>query len=171
MKYNLTMRINHWLIGLTMITVAIVGLYMTSLPSDDPSKYGFYPLHKSFGLLLLMLVCIRALVRISSKIPALPNSITRFDGFIAKTVIALMYFVMFALPISGYFMSVYGGHPVQFFGIDVPNLVSPDPIMGKFAYEAHETLGLSFLVLVGLHVVGWLKHLVVERTNLLERII
>jgi len=68
MKYHILLRLVHWL-------MAIAGWYMTGLAPEDESRPDFYHFHKSFGVLLLFLFIVRILLRIFTKIPALPETI------------------------------------------------------------------------------------------------
>lgn len=171
MKYSLMMRINHWIVGLMLLSVAFVGMYMADLPADDPTKYGYYPLHKSFGLLVLLLVIYRVIVRLASSVPPLPKQMKASEVLLAKLVVFAMYFVMFAIPLSGYLMSTLSGREVHFFGLLVPSLFAVNPQMAGLFHSMHGFLGEALLILVGLHVVGWLKHLIFEKLNLINRIV
>ena len=68
-KYNIIQRIFHWLMAFVIISLIGAGFYMTNLGQSDPSKYEIYSMHKTIGTLALVLVTIRVLVRIFSKIP------------------------------------------------------------------------------------------------------
>ncbi len=37
-KYSLPLRILHWLIAVTVLTMIAVGWYMTDLPRDNPLR-------------------------------------------------------------------------------------------------------------------------------------
>ena len=77
---------------------------------------------------------------------------------------------MFAMPISGYLMSSYGGHPVKLFGLDIPAIVDKDPRLGSVFHNIHGIGGKVFIGLIVLHILGTLKHLLVEKVNLINRI-
>lgn len=170
MKYTLLMRANHWLLGIMIIILLGVGLWMESLPGDYPGKFDYYALHKSFGLVALFYVIFRLSVRLRSRVPTLPREINTRDAVLSALTIFALYLLMFAMPISGYLMSSYGGHPVKLFGLDIPAIVDKDPRLGSVFHNIHGIGGKVFIGLIVLHILGTLKHLLVEKVNLINRI-
>ena len=76
-EYGLLSKALHWLMAAIIITLIAVGIYMADLPRDTEEQkqyaFQFYNLHKSFGVLALMLIIVRLIwVRISPP-PALPR--------------------------------------------------------------------------------------------------
>lgn len=169
-KYPLIMRITHWIMALLILTLLGVGMWMESLPDTYPGKYDFYALHKSFGIVALLFVVFRLSVRLRSDVPKLPKEITKFDSLLSAATIGILYVCMFAMPLSGYLMSNFGGHPVMLFNIPVPSIVGQNPELGKFFREVHGIGGWTLIVLISLHLLGTLKHYFVEKVNLLQRI-
>jgi len=170
MKYSLLMRINHWVLSAILISLLGMGLWMTSLPNDYPGKYDYYALHKSFGIVALLYGIFRLSVRLRSKVPALPKEINTRDAVLSALTILVLYVCMFAMPISGYLMSTFGGHPVSFFGIPVPALFDKNPQIGGVFHEVHEIGGKVFIGIIVLHLLGTIKHVLVDKVNLLNRI-
>ena len=54
-KYSLALRVLHWLTAVTIMGLLVIGFYMADIDPDAPNKYELYPLHKSFGMLALLL--------------------------------------------------------------------------------------------------------------------
>lgn len=70
-SYGLIAKLFHWLMGLVIIGMLIVGFYMTSMdPSDD--KWQLYFFHKSIGVIALVLVGLRLLWRVINTTLDLP---------------------------------------------------------------------------------------------------
>ncbi len=168
-KYSLSMRVMHWIMAFLIIVLLAVGLWMESLPNDYPGKYDVYALHKSFGVIALAFIIFRLSVRMRSKIPALPKNITKFDASLAAATVVLLYVCMFAMPLSGYLMSTFGGHPVQLFGIPLPSLFSENMEAAKFNRMIHGYAGYGLIAIIVLHILGSFKHLLVEKVNLFKR--
>ena len=57
-SYGFVLKFIHWATALLILGLLFVGFYMTTLPFGD-SKLQIYMLHKSFGLLVLLLVVFR----------------------------------------------------------------------------------------------------------------
>jgi cytochrome b561 len=85
------------------------------------------------------------------------------------------------MPVSGFMMSALGGHGVAFFGLELvpPN---PDPFnpqevvainasVASVAHEVHEYAGFVLILAVVLHVLGALKHHVVDHDGTLRRML
>lgn len=168
-KYSLSMRVMHWLMALLLITLLCVGLWMSDLPNEDPRKFQVYDLHKSFGVIALLLIIFRVSLRMRSKIPALPKQINKLDSGLSALTIFVLYACMLAMPLSGYLMSSFGGYPVHFFGMELPSLVNKNPDFGKFFWNIHGYAGYVLIVFIGLHILGSLKHIAVEKVNLFNR--
>ena len=175
MKYSIGMRTIHWLMAVIIISVLAMGLYMTSLSDDHPSKWDYYALHKSFGVLALGLIFIRIILRLVSEVPDTEAGIGKLYDLMSKVVIFILYVLMFCVPASGYMMSMIGGHGVLFFGVPVPNIL-PEFIMtkgylGGIAYNVHIYGAYVFIAAISLHLLGTIKHVFIDKINILKRII
>jgi cytochrome b561 len=158
MKYNIMMRILHWVIGLSFMGILAVGFYMTNLDPADPNKYSLYPLHKSFGVLLFMAVIIRIAVRIMSKVPAMPKDISKFEKIMAHSVQYAMYVLMLLMPLSGYLMSDFAGFPVKMFGIELYDFFATNKPVAGFFRQMHGIAAWGLVILIGLHFLGAIRH-------------
>ncbi len=170
-KYPRNLRILHWLMAVMIIGMLVSGLIMGGFPRDNPLRDQIYFLHKSFGVAVLLLAALRIIIRLLSHIPPLPDMIPMIERKLAHLGHLALYFFMFALPISGIMMSNAYGFAVPFFGLELPKIIGPDRDMGQLARMAHGYLAYALIGLIGLHVLGALKHLVRERINLFRRII
>jgi cytochrome b561 len=171
-KYNLTMRIMHWVVGLIIICLLGVGLYMTSLPDDHPNKWNFYNLHKSFGVTVLALILLRLLIRVCSIIPSLPEKISSVEKNLSKVGILIIYICMLVMPFSGYISSDAGGHGVKWFGYAMPNFFLEKNIeLSSLAITIHIYVAYFLITLLLLHVFAPIKHLIVDKVNIYKRIV
>ena len=74
-KYHVSIRVLHWLMALIILSMIAVGWYMEGLASDAPGRGDLYSLHKSFGVIALVLVFLRLGLRLMLGVPDLPDSI------------------------------------------------------------------------------------------------
>lgn len=162
-KYHIAIRILHWLMAAIIIGMLILGFLM-----DSSFLYG---IHKSFGVTILLLFFVRIAARNITKTPALPEQIAKREKMLAKFGHYSLYALLLAMPISGWLMSNWGGHPVKLFGLDLFNLVEKNKPLGKIANEVHEILAYALIIMISLHVIGFLKHKIVDKVNLLPRIL
>jgi cytochrome b561 len=133
------------------------------VPIDDNtlSKFDFlYPWHKSFGLLVLILVLLRLAIRLRASLPPLPNTLSTWEKAAAKTGHIALYTLMVVVPCMGYSMSssFTQSDGVTFFGVNVPELLPKNDARFVVFQALHKYLAYTLLSLIVIHVVGALKH-------------
>lgn len=174
MKYPLSMRLLHAIMAVIILSLLGVGLYMTSLTDSVSYKYDLYFWHKSFGLTVILLVCVRVWVRLRSTIPAAPQGIPQWQKKLAVLTQGLLYVFMFFVPVMGYLLSsTYPkSHGVSFFGLAIPDLTAKSEFWSEIFGELHEVGAYLLLALIALHVLGALKHRFWDKpeNNVLNRI-
>ncbi|MCC7260187.1 MAG: cytochrome b [Alphaproteobacteria bacterium] len=168
-KYPYALRALHWLMAAIILGLTAVGWYMAELPKEDPSKFMFYGWHKSFGVLALLLIALRIAVRVRASVPPLPEALGAMVNRLSHAGHKLLYLLMVLVPLSGYVMSVSGGHEVRMFGILIPALLPKSEFLGGIAHELHELLPYLLLAVVIAHVAGVVWHRAVDKQNLLPR--
>ncbi len=167
-KYNASMRIMHWLVGVLIIAILALGLYMTGMPDGDP-KWEVYAIHKSLGMIALFLFIIRFINRMKSNVPAPEGK--AWEIKLSKANYSVLYVLMFVAPFSGYSASSLSGYPVSIFGYTVPNIYSHNPEIGKIFGQMHDISTYALMFFIALHVAGFLKHLIIDKRNLLKKIV
>jgi len=166
-RYPRAMRMLHWVVAPLVSAVLVLGLLLESLPEDVRGQG--YSLHKSLGVTILLLMVVRVLVRWRATLPQPTPGLRRWERVLAQGVHYAFYVLLFAMPISGIIMSQAGGHPVALFGLELPVVVPQDKMLGRLAYESHELIGYTLIGLFALHLGGILKHLLIDRTNIIKR--
>jgi cytochrome b561 len=145
---------------------------MKSMPSADQLKWELYKLHKAFGIITLILVCIRLAIRLKSLVPALPSEISKLDAQTSKIAKIFMYVCMFIIPFSGYIASTASGREVHVFFFKMPSFFSEiNGNLASAAMDVHGLIAYSLIVLISLHLLGVVKHIIFDKVNLLKRII
>ncbi|GAB6041175.1 cytochrome b [Endothiovibrio diazotrophicus] len=157
--YGTASKLIHWVSAAVILTLLGVGIYMADLPEEAAGRLQLYGLHKSFGVVALLLVVARLVWLRVSPAPPLPGVFEPKEQLVVKGIQKLLYLLMILVPVSGYVMSNAAGFPVPFFGLfDLPTLVAKSKAIGGFAHEAHEILAYTLAALVALHVAGAIKH-------------
>lgn len=163
-RYSAPARILHWVSAAIIILLVVVGIYMTGLAEDDPSRRQIYGMHKSFGVLSILLLIARFVWLRLRPAPALPAVFNAKEQRVTKGIQALLYLLMLLVPFSGYLMSTAAGYPVPFFGLfEMPALIGESKAVAGFAHEMHEILGWGILAVVALHAAGAIKHRLTDR--------
>ncbi|MBQ4875317.1 MAG: cytochrome b [Rickettsiaceae bacterium H1] len=166
-KYNLFLRFMHWFMAMLIIGLIIVGFNMGK--ADDAIKPFIYGIHKAIGVTIIGLVLLRLLIRIFTVIPPMPNNFLL--DYIARIVHWCLYLLMFSMPISGYIMSSSSGRNFTwFFDINVPLLIEKNQKLAVSAHTLHVVGAYVFVVFISLHFLGTLKHLIIDKENILKRI-
>lgn len=191
-QYTKTAIVLHWLIGIGILAMFGLGWFMADIPKDQPKAMSFdlfdlgiytwnmatevtprtfyFNLHKSVGITLLALIVLRLFWRITHRPPALLDTLTATEKKIATGGHHLLYLLMFALPITGLVMAInskfeYG---VKWFGISLMNGLDNKAIRESFV-DVHEVVGIIMLVVIGIHVLGALKHKFIDKDGTMSR--
>lgn len=156
----------HWLIALAVIALLGLGLYMVGLPKGLPVKATLINLHKSLGLTVFLLVLLRIAVRAVVHRPPLPP-MRPWQRAAARTTQGFLYVGMVAMPLTGYLGSSFNIYGTKFWGIALPKWGWDDRGLRELFFGAHEILAYAMIGLIALHIVGVLKHELIDRDGLL----
>ena len=171
-KYSVAMRILHWLTALMVMGLFAVGLWMRSLSYYD-ALYQVLPFwHKSVGFLLLIIVLLRLVVLASSAQPPPLPSHKSWVRLLAGITQWLLYGLLFAMFISGYFIATPDDKPASFFGwFDIPVLISAFANQEDVAGLWHEYAAWALIGLSVLHGLAALKHHFLDKDVTLKRML
>src|ERR1700761_6545888 len=100
-KYGSVAKTFHWLMALIIVGLLIAGLTMKGMP-NTPQKFRIFGLHKSFGITILILVSLRLAWKAKNTAPRLPDTLHAIEKALAHLGHALLYFLMLAMPLSGW---------------------------------------------------------------------
>ena len=173
--WGLVTRTLHWLIGITILGMLAAGLYASSLDistvEGDLEYFTIIDLHKSFGVLIIVLATIRVLWRLSEATPSLESEVPKWEIVLARASHLLLYLGLFALPISGFLWATAYGEPLRLFGWKLPTLIH---VHGDDATKAHHFHVFAAFVLLGvvaLHLAGALKNHFISGNNVLLKML
>ncbi|CUT17320.1 MULTISPECIES: cytochrome b [Candidatus Ichthyocystis] len=167
-RYHPLSVVLHWLVALLVVCTGSLGFLGARIVAQGSSWIGnIFLVHKTMGVSIFVLATIRLLVRISYEIA--PAKITKLELRLSRAGYALMYFCLFAIPLSGYTVSNANGHSVLFFGTALPRIVSANRDIATVAQNFHMIAAYSFFVVFSLHALMAFKHLFIDRVNLFVR--
>ena len=159
-------KLMHWLSAVLIICMLFLGVSM--IQSLATWQNSAIKLHQSFGVLVLVLVCVRLLNRLFIQAPALPSDLSAMQHFAAKATQVLMYVLMIALPISGWLMRNAAGLPVSFFGLfELPLLVDASIKAYGFYRELHGVMAWSLFGVIVMHISAALHHGLIRQDSVL----
>lgn len=163
----------HWLIGFLMCCGFGLGLYMVEL-RFSPQKLSLYSYHKWIGISVFSLALLRLGWRLTHAPSALPASVARWQQAAAGAIHLLLYLLMLGIPLSGWLYSSAAGVPTVPFGVaalQLPDLVARDRDLAVSLKFLHLTLNYSLAAMVALHVAAALKHQLLDRDGIMQRML
>lgn len=170
-KYSTPAMAMHWLMAASLFALLLLGFYMADMPLS-PRKLQLYSWHKWAGITLFALLWLRLTWRLLKRPPALPSHMNRLEQFVAHAGHALLYLLMFAIPLSGWLMSSAMGFQTVLFGIwPIPDLLERNRELAGLLATLHGGLNLLLVLAVLGHVGAALKHHFIDKDNVLRRML
>lgn len=165
-RYSIGAMIFHWTIAIAVIVNW--RLAETAHGTDDRALAGaIMGNHKALGITILLLTLGRLAWRLGHRTPPLPADLANWERILARALHTLFYILLIGLPLGGWLANSYFDRTIDMFGaFVVPALpVGSNPDLGESIFEIHETLGGIFIYLIGLHILGALKHTFFDRNG------
>lgn len=175
--YGRMERLLHWAIALLIAAAIYLGLTMTDLPATDEAEiaevFRTYSLHKTIGVAVLALALIRILWTLARPGPGPLHPERRIETFLARFTHWTLWIAMLALPATGllHHSAAPGFAPILWPLGQVLPLVPADERLALIFRSIHEAAGWVLFVALALHVLGALKHAVIDRDATLWRMV
>ena len=173
-SYGLITKILHASIGSLMIYLLYLGFTMTSLENSS-EKWSVYGLHKSLGIVVLMLASLFYVWKFFSDPPKEVGHLNGFQKTLSKFVKFSLLIIMLLYPLTGYIMSSAGGKSIKLFDKwDVPLFIDKGTTifgyeLGGIANSLHGYLMYATIGLLLLHIIGALFHHFIMKDDTLKR--
>ena len=170
-RYTRTAIALHWAIFILIVCGFSLALYMTELRLS-PLKLKLVAWHKWIGVSVFLLALLRVLWRLTHRPPPLPASMPDWQRTAAGVSHVTLYMLILIIPLSGWLMSSAFGVPTVYLGlVQLPNPIAADKVLAEQLRAVHFYLNYTLLSLVILHVAAALKHRIVDRDNVLSRML
>jgi cytochrome b561 len=162
----------HWTIAALVLLVQVpAGITMVTVDPGTVQNV-CYNIHKTNGIVIFLLAIVRLGWRWAHPVPFLPADMPVWQARLARTTHAILYLVLFLMPISGFLYTAMGGFPVPFFMLyDLARLVPENKPVAEIFKYAHLTLQYVLYLTVLLHVSGALQHHFVRKDGVLRRML
>lgn len=159
----------HWLMAALLLAQIALGIWMQGLPKGGTGiRVYWFNVHKSIGMLLGLLIALRlAWAVLRPRVPALPQA--RHLQIAALSAHRFLYALMLAMPLTGFFGSVFSGYPIRFFGLKLPFIAEKWDSAKALLSLLHHGAAVALIVLIALHVLAFLYHQLVLKEPLLQR--
>ncbi len=168
----------HWFASSMMLYMLFSGLLMERLEVE-----WFFDSHTSLGVGIIAILIPRVAWRLIEGWPEPVGDYSFIEKYSGKIVHWLLMLSMVVMPLSGVAMSIAGGHGLHFFTLEVwPEAVVRNnnpgeilvsfPNLRSFSETVHHIIGQYVLpVSLTLHVVGALKHHIIDKDRTLLRML
>lgn len=164
--------ISHWLSVIMVFALITLGLWMVDLTYYHSWYHKAPQLHKSLGMVLLLLTLARIAWRLLIPRPAPLSSHSRLEKQLAHSVHVLLYVLLLTIMFSGYLISTADGRGIEVFDwFEVPALFPGFDKQEDIAGEIHFWLAMSLLLVILFHGAAAIKHHFIDRDNTLKRIV
>jgi cytochrome b561 len=166
-KYHPLLVALHWLLA-ALLTVALAGgaLVLVKIPNTDPAKVQALAQHLAGGILLLVLMLIRLVVRVRTTHPARASTGNPGLDRVAWLSHRLLYVLLLCQAGSGLTLAFQSG----LLGIVLGGHGALPPDFWEFPMRSvHYAISRLLMAAIALHVAAALYHTFILRDGLLRR--
>nr|WP_152986006.1 cytochrome b [Burkholderia sp. lig30] len=168
--FCLPARVLHWSMAAMIVAMLFIGVGMVASVSERHAT--LVAIHKPLGVAVLVLACVRVVVRLSSRPPALPEDLPGWQKVAALGSHLVLYVLMIAMPLIGWAMLSAGGYPVTLGGgVQLPAIVPADPVWFAWLRNAHRWLAYAFFATFLAHFAAALYHALVRRDGVMRAMV
>lgn len=168
--YVPTARALHWLSALFVLSTIPAGLVMIEEGLPRALQNGLFIFHKNLGVVILLLVVARLVVRAMNPPPPLPDFVPAGQAKLAHAVHMLLYLLLIVMAVSGYVRVVSGGFPLELWdAIGVPRLAPRSDAIAGIASQVHGYTRFGLVALILVHIGAAIYHGIVRRDGIVRR--
>ncbi len=161
----------HWLTALLVVGSLTVAVSMVRMPLGR-QKLQWYGWHKSIGITIFLLTCLRLAWRAAHAAPPPLWTMPQWQQRASVLVHQALYLLLVVIPLSGWIYSSSTGVQVVYLGLfPLPDLVPKDRVLARALLALHLTLNFTLFSLVSVHTAAALKHHFIDRDTVLTRML
>lgn len=166
-RHTVLTRALHWLTAILVFTMLIIGFFMV----NSLENYArLVMVHRSLGLLVLVVVLVRIANRLTHRAPALPATVGSIERKLVVATEISLYVLLVLQPLVGWAMVSASGRPIVVFGsVRVPPIAPFGAELFAVLRQIHSLTALAFVVAIAAHVSAVLLHTLALRDGMLSR--
>ncbi len=166
-RYGFVAQTFHWLTALLVLAAFIFGPGGSEQRVYLPARDFERQLHETLGLCVLALVLLRVLWRMVDTRPE-PLPLPRWMELASKAVQAVLYLLLFAVPLTAIAGAWLEGHPLTLLaGVQIAPRLGLSHQTGVTIATVHTWLGDAILWIAGLHASAAIYHHLVLKDGVL----
>ncbi len=171
-RYGKVSRMLHWTIAILFISLIPMGIFASMIPEDTEYRNAYYVVHKTIGVTVFLLVIVRLIWNRLSRRPSLDSALTSREEKLALRAHNTLYFMMLAIPITGFMMTSYHGYETYFFFWEMQPLWEQSEIYQVWGGFHKYLLPYLIYIVLGAHILGALKHQFIDKhANAFKRMV
>ena len=171
-RYGKVSRMLHWTIAILFISLIPMGIFASMIPEDTEYRNAYYVVHKTIGVTVFLLVIVRLIWNRLSRRPSLDSALTSREEKLAHRAHNTLYFMMLAIPITGFMMTSYHGYETYFFFWEMQPLWGQNEIYRVWGGFHKYLLPYLLYIVLGAHILGALKHQFIDKhANAFKRMV
>ena len=171
-RYGKVSRMLHWTIAILFISLIPMGIFASMIPEDTEYRNAYYVVHKTLGVTVFLLVIVRLIWNRLSRRPSLDSALTSREEKLAHRAHNTLYFMMLAIPITGFMMTSYHGYETYFFFWEMQPLWEQSEIYQVWGGFHKYLLPYLLYIVLGAHILGALKHQFIDKhANAFKRMV
>ena len=171
-RYGKVSRMLHWTIAILFISLIPMGIFASMIPEDTEYRNAYYVVHKTIGVTVFLLVIVRLIWNRLSRRPSLDSALTSREERLAHRAHNTLYFMMLAIPITGFMMTSYHGYETYFFFWEMQPLWEQSEIYQVWGGFHKYLLPYLLYIVLGAHILGALKHQFIDKhANAFKRMV
>lgn len=169
-RYLPVQKFLHWSIFLLVTFLYLITYLEAFYPKGSTGRAWIWFLHIAFGMVFLVLVVWRLLVRLKTGAVAPMPGNPAWQDTLAHWVHLALYGLLVALAVIGVALAFSRGNAMNFFGLfTIPSPVTPDKVAARPLKEVHEILAHITVVLALAHAAAAVWHHRVKKDGVLLR--
>jgi cytochrome b561 len=168
--YGTGARLFHWIVAAFLFVQIPAGIAMIAPGLEQATIDALFILHKGLGVVLLVLIIVRAVWRAAHRPPAMPTTMPERERRIAAVTHVWIYVLLIVVAASGYLRVVAEDYPIELLdALGIPPLLSSMPGLAAVMSLVHRFGTYILVAVVSVHVAEVLRHHFVLGDSVLAR--
>ena len=161
----------HWLIVLLLVGQFALAWTMPEIHRGTKPE-SLINLHLSVGIVILLVALVRLAWRLRHPVPLVTDNVPLWQQRAAQANHALLYVLLFLMPLFGWANASARGWAIDFFGVaQLPRILAESSSLGRALGDVHIWTSYVLLGLIALHVAAALYHRLWLRDRVLARML